>query len=132
MGNVASRVCAALLSVVLVACDGNSTVPAAPPTDGPSARTAISSAYEISDVRLVTQRDPVVFWQVSFDARWSGAGAPSETRCRWRMLGADGVAIISGGIELQDKQLDDEIAASVYPDEIPGVPKAAVVDCKTP
>ena len=83
-------------------------------------------------MRLVTVRDPVVFWQVSFDATWGGSGSPEEARCRWRMLGADGVAIISGGIELDQETLDDEIAASVYPDEIPGVPKSAAVDCKTP
>lgn len=90
----------------------------------------MQAGYEISDVRLVTVRDPVVFWQVSFDARWAAAGSPDRARCRWRMLGGDGVAIISGGIELEQLSVDDEIAASVYPDEIPGVPKQAAVDCK--
>ena len=76
-------------------------------------------------------RDPVIFWQVSFDADWGGDGPPEEARCRWRMLGADGVAIISGGIELERDAVDDEIAASVYPDEIPGVPKNAALDCRS-
>ena len=79
----------------------------------------------------MTVREPVIFWQVSFDARWTGSQAPVEARCRWRMLGADGVAIISGGIDLDQEVLHDEIAASVYPDEIPGVPKSAALDCKT-
>jgi hypothetical protein len=46
------------------------------------------------------------------------------------MLGADGVAIISGGVGVEGSRLDDEVAASVYPDEIPGVPKDAAVDCR--
>ena len=63
---------------------------------------------------------------------WSGGRTPEEASCRWRMLGADGVAIISGGIELDQQRLDDEITATVYPDEIPGVPKSAAVDCRMP
>ena len=122
----------ALLLVSLAGCDGNSTLPAAPPTDTTSEVTAPADRYEVTDVRLVTRRDPVVFWQVSFDARWSGGGAPEKASCRWRMLGADGVAIISGGIELDQQRLDDEVAATVYPDEIPGVPKSAAVDCRMP
>ena len=129
----------ALVFVVLapVGCAGDPTVPAGParadstptaPTDGSS--PAPESGYEISDVRLVTVRDPVIFWQVSFDARWTGSGAAEATRCRWRMLGIDGVAIISGGIGLERSAVDDEIAASVYPDEIPGVPKSARVECR--
>ena len=81
-------------------------------------------------MRVVTLRDPVVYWQVSFDARWAGDGAAQTARCRWRLLDADGVAIVSGGIELRQRSADDEIAASVYPDEIPGVPKDAALDCK--
>jgi|GEM_PF-5686751 len=46
------------------------------------------------------------------------------------MLGADGVAIISGGLQVEDSRLDDEVAASAYPDEIPGVPQDAAVDCR--
>lgn len=91
--------------------------------------TPTGRSYDISDVRLVTVRDPVVFWQISFDAMWNGDGDPQEARCRWRMLGADGVAIVSGGIRLEESSVDDEIAASVYPDEIPGVPRTAAVDC---
>lgn len=84
----------------------------------------------MSDVRLVTVRDPVIHWQVSFDASWSGDGDPRLTRCRWRMLDDDRVPIITGGVELDSERVDDEVAVSVYPDEIPGVPKDATFKCE--
>jgi hypothetical protein len=122
---------AGLLWLAIVGCSEPSPAPLSPgrfPSASPIA-TAAASGYEVSDVRLVTVRDPVVFWQVSFDARWLGPGEPAEARCRWRLIGSDRVPIVSGGIQLEAVSVDDEIAVSVYPDEIPGVPREAALNC---
>ena len=84
----------------------------------------------ISDVRIVRLRNDVsdVHWALTFDADLPASGSPGALRCRWHVENQEGERVALGTVELS-RDVDDEVAGLIYPDEIPGQPVEAEVLC---
>lgn len=73
--------------------------------------------------------DIAVHWELTFDARWTGQDAASARRCRWRIINREGEVVQVGVVNITEERVDDAVAGTVYPDEIPGVPERGEVRC---
>ena len=81
-------------------------------------------------MRIVRVPDDVaVHWDLTFDAVWVGGSDPAPIRCRWRIENREGEVVQVGVVDIAVERLDDEIAATVYPDEVPGVPDRGEIRC---
>ena len=90
---------------------------------------SVSPSFIVGDVHIVRIPDSVaVHWDLVLDADWTGTGSPEDLRCKWRIINREG-EIVQVGVVIITGDADDQIAGTVYPDEVPGVPETGEVRC---
>lgn len=117
-----------MLSLLIGCDDTGSGEPST--TDRVSSTPAVEASFLVDDVRIVRVPDDVaVHWDLVFDAVWVGGSAPEPIRCRWRIENREGEVVQVGIVNITAERLDDQVAGTIYPDEVPGVPERGDIRC---
>jgi hypothetical protein len=88
-----------------------------------------SPSFVIDDVHVERIPDSIaVHWDLVFDVDWVGEAAPGPLRCKWRIINREGEVVQVGVVNVSG-DADDQVAGTVYPDEVPGVPETGEVRC---
>lgn len=88
-----------------------------------------SASFVVDDVHIERIPDSIaVHWDLVFDADWTGDDSPAPLRCKWRIINREGDVVQVGVVNVSG-DADDQVAGTVYPDEVPGVPETGEVRC---